>query len=194
MNENLNLIDKIEGIKNKSKERILILDEKIKNLENQFNMILDNYKNNDCNQQNDIDDNIDISILQQNIFEYIINERENNINNINNIFKIIVEDINKKNINCYSNKNIKILLNDIKIYLKEKNKEIENKNDVLKFQNKEINNKIKMQMIEQFEYINNRIKNEFLIDNDNINEEIINQTQNFLFEIKKQMNLEKLKR
>ena len=40
-------------------------------------------------------------------------------------------------------------------------------------------------MIEQFEYINNRIKNEFLIDNDNINEEIINQTQNFLFEIKK---------
>ena len=194
MNENLNLIDKIEGIKNKSKKRILILDEKIKNLENQFNMILDNYKNNDCNQQNDIDDNIDISILQQNIFEYIINERENNINNINNIFKIIVEDINKKNINCYSNKNIKILLNDIKIYLKEKNKEIENKNDVLKFQNKEINNKIKMQMIEQFEYINNRIKNEFLIDNDNINEEIINQTQNFLFEIKKQMNLEKLKR
>ena len=194
MNENLNLIDKIEGIKNKSEERILILDEKIKNLENQFNMILDNYKNNDCNQQNDIDDNIDISILQQNIFEYIINERENNINNINNIFKIIVEDINKKNINCYSNKNIKILLNDIKIYLKEKNKEIENKNDVLKFQNKEINNKIKMQMIEQFEYINNRIKNEFLIDNDNINEEIINQTQNFLFEIKKQMNLEKLKR
>ena len=191
MNENLNLIDKIEGIKNKSKKRILILDEKIKNLENQFNMILDNYKNNDCNQQNDIDDNIDISILQQNIFEYIINERENNINNI---FKIIVEDINKKNINCYSNKNIKIWLNDIKIYLKEKNKEIENKNDVLKFQNKEINNKIKMQMIEQFEYINNRIKNEFLIDNDNINEEIINQTQNFLFEIKKQMNLEKLKR
>ena len=86
------------------------------------------------------------------------------------------------------------MLNDIKIYLKEKNKEIENKNDVLKFQNKEINNKIKMQMIEQFEYINNRIKNEFLIDNDNINEEIINQTQNFLFEIKKQMNLEKLKR
>ena len=194
MNENLNLIDKIESIRNKSEERILILDEKIKNLENQFNMILDNYKNNDCNQQNDIDDNIDISILQQNIFEYIINERENNINNINNIFKIIVEDINKKNINCYSNKNIKILLNDIKIYLKEKNKEIENKNDVLKFQNKEINNKIKMQMIEQFEYINNRIKNEFLIDNDNINEEIINQTQNFLFEIKKQMNLEKLKR
>ena len=194
MNENLNLIDKIEGIKNKSEERILILDEKIKNLENQFNMILDNYKNNDCNQQNDIDDNIDISILQQNIFEYIINERENNINNINNIFKIIVEDINKKNINCYSNKNIKILLNDIKIYLKEKNKEIENKNDVLKFQNKEINNKIKMQMIEQFEYINNRIKNEFLIDNDNINEEIINQTQNFLFQIKNQMNLEKLKR
>jgi len=174
MNENLNLIDKIEGIKNKSEERILILDEKIKNLENQFNMILDNYKNNDCNQQNDIDDNIDISILQQNIFEYIINEREDNINNINNIFKIIVEDINKKNINCYSNKNIKIWLNDIKIYLKEKNKEIENKNDVLKFQNKEINNKIKMQMIEQFEYINNRIKNEFLIDNDNINEEIIN--------------------
>ena len=49
-------------------------------------------------------------------------------------------------------------------------------------------------MIEQFEYINNRIKNEFLIDNDNINEEIINQTQNFLFEIKKQMNLEKLKK
>ena len=194
MNENLNLIDKIESIRNKSEERILILDEKIKNLENQFNMILYNYKNNDCNQQNDIDDNIDISIMQQNIFEYIINERENNINNINNIFKIIVEDINKKNINCYSNKNIKILLNDIKIYLKEKNKEIENKNDVLKFQNKEINNKIKMQMIEQFEYINNRIKNEFLIDNDNINEEIINQTQNFLFEIKKQMNLEKLKR
>ena len=194
MNENLNLIDKIESIRNKSEERILILDEKIKNLENQFNMILDNYKNNDCNQQNDIDDNIDISIMQQNIFEYIINERENNINNINNIFKIIVEDINKKNINCYSNKNIKILLNDIKIYLKEKNKEIENKNDVLKFKNKEINNKIKMQMIEQFEYINNRIKNEFLIDNDNINEEIINQTQNFLFEIKKQMNLEKLKK
>ena len=72
-------------------------------------------------------------------------------------------------------------------------KEIENKNDESEFQSKEIDNKIKTQTFEQFENINNRIMKEILTDNKE-KDTIINYSQKYLIEIKKQMKLEKIKR
>ena len=193
MNYQKNLINKLENIKSKSEERLFLLDDKMNNLGNELNDMIDNYKINIIKEKGECDDNNILFHLEQNVFDYINNEREISINNLNNIFKNILENFNQKNINSNENENIKNILISIKKEFIKKNKEIINQTEELELQGKEIDNKIKTQMFEQFEKVNNRILKEIVTDN-KVKDEIINYTQNYLLEIKKQMKLEKLKR
>ena len=193
MENNTDLINKIENIKNRSEERILILDEKMNDLNNELNRLIDNYKIDLYKDKIENNDDIDIFSLQQIIIDYVNNERENSIDNLNDIFNKIIENINQKNINLKENENIKKLINIIKNELIKQLKEIQNKKDDLELQKNEIDNKIKTQIFEQFEIVNNRIMNELLVGNKE-KDLIINNTQEFLLEIKNQMKTEKLQR
>ena len=193
MDNNIDLVNKIENIKNKSEEKIFLLEEKLNELGNDINKLIENYQNNEYNIYNINNNNNDnILSLQQDIIDYISKERENSINDFNNVFYKIIENVNQKN-NSKENENIKnILINIRKEFLK-KCKEIMNKIDESEYQSKDIDNIIKTQMFEQFENINNRIIKELLVDN-NEKDNIINYTQNYLKELKKHMKLEKLQK
>ena len=192
MDNNIDLVNKIENIKNKSEEKIFLLEEKLNELGNDINKLIENYQNNEYNIYNINNNNDNILSLQQDIIDYISKERENSINDFNNVFYKIIENVNQKN-NSKENENIKnILINIRKEFLK-KCKEIMNKIDESEYQSKDIDNIIKTQMFEQFENINNRIIKELLVDN-NEKDNIINYTQNYLKEIKKHMKLEKLQK
>ena len=196
MDNNIDLVHKIENIKNKSEEKIFLLEEKLNELGNDINKLIENYQNNEYNNFNyNINNNNDnILSLQQDIIDYISKERENSISDFNNVFYKIIENINQKNNSKENeNKGIKnILINIRKEFLK-KCKEIMNKIDESEYQSKDIDNIIKTQMFEQFENINNRIIKELLVDN-NEKDNIINYTQNYLKELKKHMKLEKLQK
>ena len=192
MDNNIDLINKIENIKNKSEEKIFLLEEKLNELGNDINKLIENYQNNEYNIYNINNNNDYILSLQQDIIDYISKERENSINDFNNVFYKIIENVNQKN-NSKENENIKnILINIRKEFLK-KCKEIMNKIDESEYQSKDIDNIIKTQMFEQFENINNRIIKELLVDN-NEKDNIINYTQNYLKELKKHMKLEKIQK
>ena len=192
MDNNIDLVNKIENIKNKSEEKIFLLEEKLNELGNDINKLIENYQNNEYNIYNINNNNDNILSLQQDIIDYISKERENSINDFNNVFYKIIENINQKN-NSKENENIKnILINIRKEFLK-KCKELMNKIDESEYQSKDIDNIIKTQMFEQFENINNRIIKELLVDNNEKNN-IINYTQNYLKELKKHMKLEKLQK
>ena len=190
MEKNIDLINKIEIIKNKSEERIFLLEEKLNDLGKDINKLIENYKNNEYDKYNN--DISDKESLVQNIIDYISKERENSIDNVNNVLYKIIENINQKN-NLKNNENIKNILINIRKEFIKKNKEIINKIDESEYQGKEIDNIIKTQMFEQFENINNRIIKELLLNN-NEKDNIINYTQNYLLEIKNQMKLEKLQK
>ena len=195
MDNNIDLVNKIENIKNKSEEKIFLLEEKLNELGNDINKLIENYQNNEYNIYNINNNNNDnILSLQQDIIDYISKERENSINDFNNVFYKIIENINQKNNSKENeNKGIKnIIINIRKEFLK-KCKEIMNKIDESEYQSKDIDNIIKTQMFEQFENINNRIIKELLLDN-NEKDNIINYTQNYLKELKKHMKLEKLQK
>ena len=192
MDNNIDLVNKIENIKNKSDEKIFLLEEKLNELGNDINKLIENYQNNEYNIYNINNNNDNILSLQQDIIDYISKERENSINDFNNVFYKIIENVNQKN-NSKENENIKnILINIRKEFLK-KCKEIMNKIDESEYQSKDIDNIIKTQMFEQFENINNRIIKELLVDN-NEKDNIINYTQNYLKELKKHMKSEKLQK
>jgi len=194
MDNNIDLVNKIENIKNKSEEKIFLLEEKLNELGNDINKLIENYQNNEYNIYNINNNNDNILSLQQDIIDYISKERENSINDFNNAFYKIIENVNQKNNSKENeNKGIKnILINIRKEFLK-KCKEIMNKIDESEYQSKDIDNIIKTQMFEQFENINNRIIKELLVDN-NEKDNIINYTQNYLKELKKHMKLEKLQK
>ena len=192
MDNNIDLVNKIENIKNKSEEKIFLLEEKLNELGNDINKLIENYQNNEYNIYNINNNNDNILSLQQDIIDYISKERENSINDFNNVFYKIIENVNQKN-NYKENENIKnVIINIRKEFLK-KCKEIMNKIDESEYQSKDIDNIIKTQMFEQFENINNRIIKELLVDN-NEKDNIINYTQNYLKELKKHMKLEKLQK
>ena len=193
MDNDIVLENKLNNIKNKNEEKIFILENKFDTLENEFNTLMNKYKINVYKEKNEYNGSTDLLTLEKAINDYLINERENSLNNVGYIFNEIIQKINQKNIIQDDKNIIKIILINIQNEFKEKYKQIIKQNDNLDFQNKEINNRIKTQIVEQFENVNNRIIKELLINND-IKNKVINYTQNYLQEIKKQMKLEKIQR
>ena len=187
------LLYKLKEIHQKSEERTFDLNEKFNQIKDGLQNLIDNYQNN-LYQEEEPENYIDYFSLQKYINNYINNEREISINNINNVFEKLSEQLNSKiEKNSEEKEDIKTSMVEIKnefdgIYVETLSHFNETKN-----QKDEINNKIEMQMEEQFEKINDIINNEFGIEEKGKNE-IITLAQDYLRDIGKKMKKEKIER
>ena len=187
------LISKLKEIHRKSEERTLDLNEKFNQIKDGLQKLIDTYQNN-LYEEKESDNNIDIYSLQKYINNYINNERETSINNINNVFEQIADTINTKAENNSEEKeDIKTTLIEIKNEFDAIYEETVNHFDETKIKKDEIKSKIDMQMDEQFEKVNNILNNESEIEEKGKND-IISLTQNYLKEIGKKMKKEKVER
>ena len=187
------LLIKLKEIHQKSEERTFDLNEKFNQIKDGLQNLIDNYQNN-LYKEEEPENYIDYVSLQKYINNYINNEREISINNINNVFEKLSEQLNSKiEKNSEEKEDIKTSMVEIKnefdgIYDETLSHFNETKN-----QKDEINNKIDMQMEEQFEKINDIINNEFGIEEKGKNE-IITLAQDYLRDIGKKMKKEKIER
>ena len=187
------LISKLKEIHRKSEERTLDLNEKFNQIKDGLQKLIDTYQNN-LYEEKESDNNIDIYSLQKYINNYINNERETSINNINNVFEQIADTINTKAENNSEEKeDIKTTLIEIKNEFDAIYEETANHFDEIKIKKDEIKSKIDMQMDEQFEKVNDILNNESEIEEKGKND-IISLTQNYLKEIGKKMKKEKVER
>ena len=187
------LLIKLKEIHQKSEERTFDLNEKFNQIKDGLQNLIDNYQNN-LYKEEEPENYIDYVSLQKYINNYINNEREISINNINNVFEKLSEQLNSKiEKNSEEKEDIKTSMVEIKnefdgIYDETLSHFNETKN-----QKDEINNKIDMQMGEQFEKINDIINNEFGIEEKG-KKEIITLAQDYLRDIGKKMKKEKIER
>ena len=187
------LISKLKEIHRKSEERTFDLNEKFNQIKDGLQKLIDTYQNN-LYEEKESDNNIDIYSLQKYINNYINNERETSINNINNVFEQIADTINTKAENNSEEKeDIKTTLIEIKNEFDAIYEETANHFDETKIKKDEIRNKIDIQMDEQFEKVNDILNNESEIEEKGKND-IISLTQNYLKELGKKMKKEKVER
>ena len=187
------LLNKLKEIHQKSEERTFDLNEKFNQIKDSLQKLIDNYQNN-LFQEEEPENNIDIFSLHKYINNYMNKEREFSINNINNVFEQLSEELNSKIEKSSEEKeDIKTSIVEIKnefdgIYEETIThfKEAKNKKD-------EIKTKIDMQMDEQFYKINDIINNEIEYEEKGKNE-IISLTQKYLQDVGKKMKKEKIER
>ena len=187
------LLNKLKEIHRKSEERTFDLNEKFNQIKDGLQKLIDNYQNT-LYQEDESENNIDIFSLQKYINNYINNERETSINNINNVFEQISDTVNSKiEKNSEEKEDIKTSLVEIKNEFDGIYEEAQNHFNEIKNQKDEIKTKIDMQMEEQFENVNDIINNEIEIEEKGKND-IITITQNYLIELGKEMKKEKNER
>ena len=187
------LLNKLKEIHRKSEERTFDLNEKFNQIKDGLQKLIDNYQNT-LYQEDESENNIDIFSLQKYINNYINNERETSINNINNVFEQISDTVNSKiEKNSEEKEDIKTSLVEIKNEFDGIYEEAQNHFNEIKNQKDEIKTKIDMQMEEQFENVNDIINNEIEIEEKGKND-IITITQNYLIELGKKMKKEKNER
>ena len=187
------LLIKLKEIHRKSEERTFDLNEKFNQIKDGLQKLIDNYQNT-LYQEDESENNIDIFSLQRYINNYINNERETSINNINNVFEQICDTVNSKiEKNSEEKEDIKTSLVEIKNEFDGIYEEAQNHFNEIKNQKDEIKTKFDMQMEEQFENVNDIINNEAEIEEKGKND-IITITQNYLIELGKKMKKEKNER
>ena len=184
------LLLRLKEIHCKSEERTFDLNDKINQIKEDFQKIIDNYK---IEYEKYESDNIfiDFNSINDYINEYLSNERDSTITNINNIFGEVSNNIeavsedNSKNLN-----EIKIILNEIKTEFDKNYEDSANHIIEVNSQKDEIYNKLNAQMNEQFSKIFDIINEE---DNILKNKEIewITSIQNLLLNLVNQMKREK---
>ena len=81
MDNDIVLENKLNNIKNKNEEKIFILENKFDTLENEFNTLMNKYKINVYKEKNEYNGSTDLLTLEKAINDYLINERENSLNN-----------------------------------------------------------------------------------------------------------------
>jgi len=187
------LLIKLKEIHRKSEERTFDLNEKFNQIKDGLQKLIDNYQNT-LYQEDESENNIDIFSLQRYINNYINNERETSINNINNVFEQICDTVNSKiEKNSEEKEDIKTSLVEIKNEFDGIYEEAQNHFNEIKNQKDEIKTKFDMQMEEQFENVNDIINNEAEIEEKGKND-IITMAQNYLIELGKKMKKEKNER
>jgi len=191
-NNRQDLINRLKDIHRKSEEKTFDLNEKFNQIKDELQKIIDTYQNDLYNTEDSSDNGIDFLSLNKYINNYINQERETSVNNINNIFEQITDGINSKIENNNEQKEeVKTSLIEIKNEFDgiiddtlNHYEEINNKKD-------EIKGKIITQMNEQFGKINDIINNESEIEQKG-KKDIINATQNYLENLGKKMKNEKI--
>ena len=187
------LMKKLREIHRKSEERTFDLNEKFNQVKDGLQKLIDTYQNN-LYEENEFENNIDIISLNKYMNDYINNERETSINNINNIFEQISDTLNTKaEKNMEEKEDIKTSLIEIKNEFDAIYEETVNHYDETKMQKDDIKNKIDIQMEEQLGKVNDILNNEIEIGEKSKND-IINVIQNYLKDLGIKMKKEKMER
>ena len=191
-NEN-ELINRLKDIHCKSEEKTFDLNEKFNNIKDDLQKLMDFYNNDNYNYE-DNDDSIDILSLEKYISDYLINERETSINNINTVFEQVTDKINENvEMKIESNDNIRNLIDQLKNEFDKLCEDSLSRANEAKLQNDELNQKINFQMNEQFEKIYEIINNDDIITGNNRNEYIIT-TQKILMDLGQKVKKEKMEK
>ena len=193
-NNNQNeLLNRLKDIHCKSEERTFDLNEKFNTIKNDLQQLMDVYKNDYYNYEEN-DDSIDILSLEKYISDYLINERETSINNINTVFEQVTDKINEDvETKIESNDNVRSLIDQLKNeFDKLCEDSLSHANDI-KLQKDDLNQKIIMQMNEQFEKIYEIINNDNMISDNNKNE-YITTVQKILMDLGKKVKKEKMEK
>jgi hypothetical protein len=187
------LMKKLKEIHRKSEERTFDLNEKFNLIKDGLQKLIDTYQN-DLYEDNESDNNIDIISLHRYMNNYLNNERETSINNINNVFEQISDKLNtKSDKNMEEKEDIKTSLIEIKNEFDAIYEETVNHHDETKNQKDDIKNKIDIQMEEQLDKVNDILYNDIEIGEKSKND-IINVTQKFLKDLGMKMKKEKIER
>ena len=187
------LLNKLKEIHRKSEERTFDLNEKFNHIKDDLQKLIDNYQNN-LYLEDESENDIDIFSLNKYINNYINNEREISINNINKVFEQIADALNSKiEKNSEEKEDIKTSLIEVKSEFDGIYDETVNHYNETKNLNDEIKDKIDIQMNEQFEKINEILNNE-IETQEKGNNDIITITQNYLKDLGKKMKNEKIER
>ena len=176
----------------KSEERTFDLNEKFNQIKEDLQKLLDEYKME--NDKSELENtSIDFSSVKDYINDYILKERNNSINIINESFEKISNNIDEifENSNLNYN-NIQNLLNELKNEFEQNYKETINHSLEINEQKEEINDKLNIQMKEQFSKIYNLIKEESQKCNNN-NIENIKKMQILIKNILNNIKKEKIK-
>ena len=184
------LLLKLKEIHCKTEERTFDLNDKINQIKEDFQKIIDNYKTEYENYESD-NIFIDFDSINDYINEYLSNERNSIVSNINNIFGEVSSNIDVVNEENNKNMNeIKLILNEIKTEFDKNYEDTVNHVIEINSQKEEIYNKLKDQMNEQFSKIFDIIREE---DNILKNKQIewITNIQNLLVNLVNQMKREK---
>lgn len=186
------LMMRLKEVHCKSEEKTFDLNEKFNQIKEDLQKLIDEYKI-DCDKSELENNEIDFSSIKDYINEYMLNERNNSINNINNTFEKIngnIEEItenNSVNINQIEN-----ILNEFKNEFEQLYNGTVNHILETRAQKEEINSKLNVQMKEQFDKIYELINEEEQTSNKS-QVERIKSIQNLIRNLLKNMKNEKIK-
>ena len=159
-NKKEELMSHLKEVHCKSEERTFDLNEKFNQIKEELQTLMEEYKSNQ--EKNDSEsDEIDFTPMKEYINEYINNERNSLINLINDSFEKINNNIEEMVDNNNSNINqIENILNEIKNEFEQNINDTINHTLEISSQKDDINNKLNIQMKEQFDKVNKLINYE----------------------------------
>lgn len=191
-NKEEDLIMRLKEVHCKSEEKTFDLNEKFNQIKEDLQKLIDEYKI-ECDKSELENNDIDFSSIRDYINEYMINERNTSINNINNTFEKINNDMEEMVENNSNNMNqIENTLMELKNELEQNFNDTINHSIEIGAQKDEINNKLTVQMKEQFSKIYDLINGEEQALGDNQIERI-KSIQNLLKNLMKNIQNEKIK-
>ena len=147
------IIKHLKDVHCKSEERTFDLNEKFNQIKEDLQKLIDEYKM-DCDKSELENNDIDFTSIKEYINDYITNERNISINNINTTFEKVNNNIEEfvENNNLNLN-NIQNILYDLKNEFEQNYNDVINHTLEINSQKDEINNKLDSQMKEQFSKI-----------------------------------------
>ena len=160
-NKKEELMSHLKEVHCKNEERTFDLNDKFNQLKEELQTLIEEYKSNNEDKNDFENDEIDFISIKEYIKNYINDERNISINiindsfeKINNVFEEVVEN---NNTNLAEIENI---LNELKNEFEQNINNTINHTLEISSQKEEINNKLNIQMQEQFEKINKLLNDE----------------------------------
>ena len=186
------IIKHLKDVHCKSEERTFDLNEKFNQIKEDLQKLIDEYKM-DCDKSELENNDIDFASIKEYINDYITNERNISINNINTTFEKVNNNIEEfvENNNLNLN-NIQNILYDLKNEFEQNYNDVINHTLEINSQKDEINNKLDSQMKEQFSKIYDLI-NEGYQNMNNNKIENIQKIQELVKNLLKYIQNEKIK-
>ena len=186
------IIKHLKDVHCKSEERTFDLNEKFNQIKEDLQKLIDEYKM-DCDKSELENNDIDFTSIKEYINDYITNERNISINNINTTFEKVNNNIEEfvENNNLNLN-NIQNILYDLKNEFEQNYNDVINHTLEMNSQKDGINNKLDSQMKEQFSKIYDLI-NEGYQNMNNNKIENIQKIQELVKNLLKYIQNEKIK-